>query len=96
MEYQFYIWTFTPKCYLDISDHQQKQNCGTVGSTFPTSPERLAHRRNTTYLSPLYSSYFVRCSTERAELVFLSFSLERCNCHSDTLCDHRCYNYDFL
>ena len=44
-EFSFHFWVCTPNCYLDILDQQQKQNIGTVGSTFPTSRELFAHRR---------------------------------------------------
>ena len=61
---------------------------------FTTTP--LAHRRNVVSLSLLDRHYFVRCSSELAQLVPLPFFQGRSNRYSDRLHDFsmtilRCY-----
>ena len=46
MECCYQMWVVASNWYLDILDKLQKQVYGTVGFTFTTSLEGLAHRRN--------------------------------------------------
>ena len=59
---------------LELLDKLQKQICRTVGPLLATSLESLAHRRIVASLSLFYSYYFVRCSSELAQLDPLSYS----------------------
>ena len=93
MEYCFHVWAGAPSCYLDLLDKLQKRICRIVGPSLAAS---LAHRRNVASLSLFYMYYFVRCSSELAQLVPLPFSLGRSTRYSDRLHDFsvtipRCY-----
>ena len=96
MEYCRHVWASAPSCYLELLDNLQKRICRTVGSSFATSLEPLAHRRNVASLSHFYRYYFSRCSSELAELVLLPYSRGRSTSYSDRLHDFsvtspRCY-----
>ena len=96
MEYCCYIWAGAPSCNLKLLDKLQKRICRTVGPSLATPLERLAHRRNVASLILFYRYYFVRCSSELAQLVPLPFSRGRSTRFSDRLHDFsvaipRCY-----
>ena len=71
MEHCCHVWAGAPSCYLELLDNQQKWICRTVGPSFATSLEPLAHRQNVTSL--FYRYYFGRCSSELTQLVPLPF-----------------------
>ena len=96
MEYCRHVWASAPSCYLELLDNLQKRIRRTVGSSFATSLEPLAHRRNVASLSHFCRYYFSRCSSELAELVLLPYSRGRSTSYSDRLHDFsvtspRCY-----
>ena len=96
MEYCCHVWVGAPSCYLELLDKLQKQICRTVGTSFATSLEPLAHCRNIASLSLLYRYYFGRCSSELVQLIPLPFSRGRSTRYSDGLHDFfvtipRCY-----
>ena len=96
VKYGCQVWANTPRC-LEMLDKLQKQTCRTVGPSFATSLEPLAHRQNTAGLSLFYRYYFGRCSFELAQLVPLPYSQGRSTRYSDRLYDFsvtipRCYN----
>ena len=68
MKYCCHVWTGAPSCYLELLDELQKRICRTVGPSFATSLEPLAHCRNVASLSLFYRYYFGRCSPELAQL----------------------------
>ena len=51
MEYYCHVWTSAPSCYLELLGKLQKWTCRTVGISFATSLEPLAHRQNIASLS---------------------------------------------
>ena len=71
-EYCCHVCTGAPSCYLELLDKLQKQICRTVGPSLAASLEPLAHRQNVGSLSLFYRYYFVRCSSELAQLVPLT------------------------
>ena len=73
MEYCHHVWAGASSCYLELQDKVQKQICRTVGPSLAASHEPLAHHQNVASLSLFYSYYFVRCSSELAQLVPLHF-----------------------
>ena len=73
-EYCFDVWAGAPSCYLELLGKLQKWICKTVGPSFATSLEPLAHHQNVASLSLFYRYYFGRCSSELAQLVPLPFS----------------------
>ena len=85
MEYCCHVWAEAPHWYLELLDKLQKWICGTVGPSLAASLEPLAHHQNV--VSPFYWYYFVRCSSELAQLVLLSFAWGRSTCYSDRLHD---------
>ena len=74
MEYCCHVWTGAPSCYLELLDRLQKRICRTVVSSLAASLKPLGHRRNVASLSLSYRYYFVRCSSELAQLVPLPYS----------------------
>ena len=74
IEHSCHVWAGAPSCCLELLDKLQKQICRTVGPLLATSLESLAHRRIVASLSLFYSYYFVRCSSELAQLDPLSYS----------------------
>ena len=74
MEYCCHVWAGAPSCYLELLDKLQKRICRTVGPSLATALEPLAHHRNVASLYLLYRYYFVRFSSELAQLVPLPFS----------------------
>ena len=66
-----------PSCQLELLGKLQKHICRTVSPSHATSLEPLAHRRNIASLSPFYSCYFCRCSSDLAQLVPLPYSRGR-------------------
>ena len=96
LEYCCHVRTGAPSYYLELLDKLQKRICRTVGPLLAASLEPLSHRRNVTSLSLFYRYYFVRCSSEMAQLVPLPYSRGRSTCYSDRLHDFsvtipRCY-----
>ena len=96
MEYCCHVWAGAPSRYLELLDKLQKQRCRTVRPSLAASLEPLAHRRHVASLSLFYRYYFVRCSSELAQLVPLPFSWGRSTRYSDRLHDFsvtifRCY-----
>ena len=85
MEYCCHVWAGAPSCYLELLDKLQKLICRTVGPSFATSLEPLAHCRNVVSLSLFYRYYFGRCSSELAQLVPLLFSQGRSTRYSDCM-----------
>ena len=74
MEYCCHVWAGTPSCYFGLLGKLQKQICRTVGPSLAASLEPLAHRLNVASLSLFCRYYFVRCSSDLAQLVPLPFS----------------------
>ena len=74
MECCCHVWAGAPSCYLEVLDKLQKRICRTVGPSLAGSLEPLSHCRNVASLSLFYRYYFVRCSSELAQLVPLHFS----------------------
>ena len=68
MEYYCHLWADTPSCYLKMLGKLQKQIYRTVGPSLMASLEPLAHCQNVASLSLSYRYYFVRCSSELAQL----------------------------
>ena len=66
-------------------DKLQRRICRTVRPSLAASLEPLAHRRHVASLSLFYRYYFVRCSSELAQLVPLPFSRGRSTRYSDRL-----------
>ena len=96
MEHCFHVRAGAPNCYSEMFDKQQRRVCRTVFPSLAASFEPLAHRQNITSLSLSYRYYFVRCSSELAELVPLPYSRGRSTRYSDRLHDFcvfiaRCY-----
>ena len=96
MVYCSHIWAGAPSYYLKLLDKLQKWICRTVGPSFATSLEPLAHCQNVDSLSLFLRYYFGRCSSELAQLVPLPYSQGRCTPYSDRLHDSsvtisRCY-----
>ena len=96
MEYCCHVWAGAHSCYLELLDKLQKQICRAFGTSLAASLEILAHLRNVASLSLFYKYYFVRCSSELAQLVPLPYSRERSTRYSDRLHDFsvtipRCY-----
>ena len=96
MEYCCHVWTGTLSCYLELLDRLQKWICRTLGPSFATSLEPLAHGQNVASLSLFYRYYFSRCSSELVQMVLLPFSRGRSARYSDKLDDlsvtiSRCY-----
>ena len=72
-EYCGYIWTGAPSCFSDF-DKLQKGICRTVGPSLAASLEPLAHQRKVGSLSLFCRYYFVKCSSELAQLIPLLYS----------------------
>ena len=85
MEYCFHVWAGYPSCYLELLDKLQKRICRTVGPSFASSLEPLAHRWNVASLRLFYRYYLGRCSPELSQLVPLPFSRGRSTDYSDRL-----------
>ena len=85
MEYCCHIWAGAPSCYLELPDKLQKRISRTVSPSLATSLECLAHHQNVTSLSLFYRYYFVRCSSELAQLFPLPFSQGRSSSYADRL-----------
>ena len=71
-----------PSFYLELLDKLQEQICRTVGPSLAASLEPLAHQ-NVASINLFYRYYFVRCSSELAQLVPPSYSWGRCTCYSE-------------
>ena len=96
MEYCRHVWAGASSCYLELLDKLQKRICRIVGLSLADSLEPLDYRRNAASLSLFYRYYFGRCSSELAQLVWLTFSRGRSTRYSDRLLDFsftnpRCY-----
>ena len=63
--------------YLDMLHKLQKRICGTVGPSLAAPLERWVHPQNVAGLSLFHSYYFVRCSSELAELFLFPHSRGR-------------------
>ena len=87
MEYYCHVWVVAPSCYLEWLGKLQKQICRTVGSSLAGCLELLADYPNVASLSLFYRYYFVRCSSEVAELVPLHYSQGKATHYSDRLHD---------
>ena len=74
MKYCCRVWAGASIYYLELLDKLQKSVYRTVGPSLAASPEPLAHYRNVASLSLFCRYYFVRCSSELAQLVPLPFS----------------------
>ena len=48
MEQRYHFWAGTPSCCLEVLDKLQKRVFRTVGPSYASSLEPLAHRRNVT------------------------------------------------
>ena len=96
MEYCCHAWAGAPSYYLDLLDKLQKRIYRTVDPSFAASLEPLAHCQNVASLSLFYRYYFVRCSSELAQMAPLPFSRRRSTPYSDRSHDFsvtipRCY-----
>ena len=87
MEYYCHVWVVAPSCYLEWLGKLQKQICRTVGSSLAGCLELLADYSNVASLSLFDRYYFVRCSSEVAELVPLHYSQGKATHYSDRLHD---------
>ena len=96
MAYCCHVWTSAPSCYLEFLDKLQKRISRTVGPSFFTSLEPLAHCRNVASLSLFSRYYFGRCSSELAQLVPLPFSQGRSTRYFDRLHDFSVIRMFFL
>ena len=97
MEYCCHVWAGALSCYLKLLDKLQKRICRTVDPSIAACLEPMDHLQNVASLSLFYSYYFVRCSSELAQLVSLPFSRGRSTRFSDRLHDlsvtiARCYS----
>ena len=92
MENCCHVWANARNCYLELSDKLQKRICRTVGPSLAAALEPLAHRQNVARLSLFYSYYFVRCSSELAQLVPLPLSRRRSTLYSNRLHDFFCHH----
>ena len=77
IEYSCHVWDGAPNCYLEVLGKLQNRMCRTVGPSLAPSLEPLAHHRNMASLSLFCWYYFVRFSSELAQLVPLPFSRGR-------------------
>ena len=96
MEYYCHLWADTPSCYLKMLDKLQKQIYRTVGPSLMASLEPLAHCQNVASLSLSYRYYFVRCSSELAQLASFPYPWGRSSHYFHELHDFsvtisRCY-----
>ena len=73
MEYRCHVWAGALICFLELLDKLQKQLFKTVGFSLAPSLEPLAHRPNVASLSLFCRYFFVRCSSELAQLVPLPY-----------------------
>ena len=85
MEYCCHVCAGVRSCYLKLLDKLQKWICRTVGPSFAGCLESLTHHWNVASLSLFYRYDFVRCSSELAQLVPLSYSRGRSTHYSDRL-----------
>ena len=83
MEYFCHVWAGSPSYHLELLDKLQKRM--TVDPSFAASLEALTHHRNLASLSLFYRYYFVRCSSEVAQLVPLPFFRGRSTRYSNRL-----------
>ena len=88
MKYYCHVWAGAPSRYLELLDKLQKRICRTAGPSLAASLEPLAHCWNVASLS-FFSYFFVRCSSDLAQLVPFSFSRGRSTCYSDRLHDFK-------
>ena len=89
------VWAGAPSWHLELLDKLQKR-CSTVVLSLAASHEPLTHHQNIASLILFYRYYFVRCSSELAQLVPFPYSWETCSCYYDRLHDFsftiaRCY-----
>ena len=87
MKYCCNVWADAPSCYLELLDKLQKWICRTVCPSLAASLEPLAHPWNVGSLSLNYKYYFLRCSSELAQLVPLPYSRGKSNRYFDRLHD---------
>ena len=87
MEYCCYVWAGASSCHLKLLDEVQQQICRTVGPSIAGFLEPLALTRNVPSLSLFYRYYFVRCSSDLAQLVPLRYSWGKSTFYSDRLHD---------
>ena len=85
MEYYCHVWAGAPSCYFELLDELQKRIYRTFGPLLAACLEPLADRQNVAVLSIFYRYYFVRCSSELAQLVPLPFSRGGSTRYSDRL-----------
>ena len=83
MEYCCHIWPGDPSYFLNMVDKLQKRVCSSVGSTLAAFLKPLTHCKNEPSLSHFHRYYFIRCSSELAELVPLPYSRDRFTRYSD-------------
>ena len=84
MEYYCHFWAGVTSCYLEFLDKLQKRICRTVGPSLAACREPLVHRRKVASLSLFY---FVRFSSELAQMVLLPYSCGRSSRYSYGLHD---------
>ena len=87
LEYCCHVWAGALSCYLELLHKLQIWICTTFGPLLAASLEPLAHCRNVTNSTVFYRYYFVRCSSELAQLVPLTYSRGRSTCYFDRLHD---------
>ena len=73
------VWAGASSWHLELLDKLQKR-CSTVVLSLAASHEPLTHHQNIASLILFYRYYFVRCSSELAQLVPLCYSRGRCTC----------------
>ena len=73
-KYCSHVWADAPSYSLELLNKLQKWRYRTIGPSLGASFEPLACGRNVASVSFFYRYYFVRCSSEVAELVLLPYS----------------------
>ena len=91
---------FCSKLVLEMLDRLQKKICRTVGPSLAEFSWTLGSSSKYSQLIS-FSYYFVRCSSQLAQLVSLLYSWERSVCYSDRLHKFpvtisRCYEYIYV
>ena len=85
MEYCCHVWASAPSYYLKLLDKLKKHICRTTGPSLFSSLEPLVYGQNAASSSLFYRYYFIRCSSELAQVVLLRYSQGKSTCYSDSL-----------
>ena len=85
MEYCCHAWAGAPSFCLEMLDKLQNWICRTSGPSLAASLEPVAYYWNVASLDLFYKYYFVRFSSELAQLVSLPYSRGRSTPYSNSL-----------